>query len=97
MSRTECNYQRKVSIKELSAAFGDARCNHCGITTADLAKKGDLLEVCGDEFSYDMETGERILTPIALCPECHRKNHLDSHRKHNPCQLTARADREGLT
>ncbi len=97
MSRTECNYQKKVTVEELSTALGDARCHRCGITTPELAKKGDLLEVCGEEFSYDSATGERVLTPIALCPDCHRKNHLDSKRQHNPCQIKARADREGLT
>lgn len=96
MSGTDCNYQRTVTVEELSAALAEAACSHCRATTADLMLKGELLEVCAEEFSSDIEGRERILVPIALCPACHREHHLDARGQHNPCQIKARISREGL-
>ena len=96
MSVFECNYQRSMTVEEASTAFSEVLCFHCGTTTKDLMLKGDQLEVCGDEFAFDIESRERVLTPIALCPECHGRHHLDARLQHNPCQIKARASREQL-
>jgi len=97
MSDTKCNYQRAVTREEFSAALSEAVCGHCGVTTRELLLKGELLEVCGEEFSSDIVSGQRVLTPIALCPACHKIHHLDGRRQHNPCQIEARRSREWLT
>ncbi|TMV10348.1 hypothetical protein FGK63_04625 [Ruegeria sediminis] len=96
MSSIECNYQRKVTAKEYSAALAEAQCSHCGISSKDLMRRGELLEVCGEELYSDIASGERVLIPIALCPSCHRRHHQDAQRMHNPCQIKARHSRECL-
>lgn len=96
MSKTGCNYLFRVTPEELSVALSDACCRHCGITAASLIRRGRSLEVCGDEFASDPVSGEVVLTPIALCPDCHAAFHLDSRQRHNPCQIGARRSREGL-
>lgn len=96
MGDTDCNYQRKVTEAELSAALSEARCSDCGKTVAELLRGGELLEVCGEEFGSDIVSRERVLNPIALCPSCHRKHHLDARGRHNPCQIKARLSWEVL-
>ena len=96
MSKVECNYQRKVTIEELSLALGEAKCHQCGVTTNELMKSGEVLEVCGEEFSSDPVTGDRVMTAVALCPSCHRRHHQDARGKLLPCQVRARRSREGL-
>ena len=96
VSGLECRYQDKVTSKEAAEALTVAHCHHCGVTTRDLMQRGELLEVCGEMFGVDMATHERIITPISLCPECHRKHHLDANRQHQPCQVQAGFSREGL-
>ncbi len=96
MSETHCNFQKIVTPQEFAAALKGATCEHCGVTSAQLLKEGEILEVCAEEFSSDIVTGDRVLIPIALCPACHRKHHLDAHHHHNPCQIRARLSREGL-
>ncbi len=92
----KCNYQEKVTVKDLSAALAEGHCFFCFVTAAELMRNGEMLEVCGEEFSTDIVNGERVLTTIALCPECHKKFHLDANRNHNPCQIKARLSREAL-
>lgn len=96
MSGIDCNYQRKATLKEIREALSASQCHYCGTTTLDLMLRGELLEVCGEEFCSDIATGERVLVPIALCPFCHARNHQDANNRHNPCQITARLSREGL-
>ncbi len=96
MSEMKCNYQRKVSIEELSTALAEMACHNCSVSTADLMLKGELLEVCGEEFSSDIVGGECVLSTIALCPTCHAESHLDAHHQHNPCLIKARLSREHL-
>ncbi len=96
MAHRDCNYQRKVTVEDLLEALADGVCHLCGVTTRQLMEKGELLEVCGEEFATDIESGERVLTPVALCPDCHRDYHLDARQQHNPCQIKARFSREGL-
>lgn len=91
-----CNYQRKVSVEEFSDALKKAACEHCGVTSTELLQQGEILEVCGEEYSSDIASGQRVLIPIALCPTCHREHHLDAHHQHNPCQIKARISRECL-
>ena len=92
----ECNYQFKLTVEDLSTALAQAVCHNCGVTTAELTSRGELLEVCGEDFASDLESGERVLVPVALCPACHKAHHLDANRQHNPCQIKARYSREGL-
>lgn len=96
MSDQKCNYQEKVSLQEVGEAFSRAQCEHCGISTTELMARGELLEVCGDEFASDLVSGARTLAVIALCPRCHRNFHKDGHGQHNPCQIQARISRESL-
>ena len=95
VSGLECNYQDKVTSTEVVEALSSAQCHHCGTTTQELTERGELLEVCGEMFGIDMDTGERIITPISLCPECHRRHHLHAERRHRPCQIEAAFSREG--
>gem|GEM_PF-3765659 len=94
MSGKECNYQSKVTTVELLIGMSDAACKHCGASAEELIVKGELLEICGEEYLSDIVTGERLLVTIALCPKCHQKNHLNAHGRHNPCQIKARFSRE---
>ena len=96
MSDIKCNYQKIVSIEEFSKALSEMICQHCGITTRELIARGQLLQVCAEEFSSDITSGERVMQTVALCPECHRQHHLDEHNCHNPCHVKARLSREGL-
>ena len=96
MAEFRCNYQAKITLDDMSSALSAARCHECGITTAELMAKGQLLEVCGEEFSSDITDGTRVLTAIALCPDCHTEFHRDCRGHHNPCQIKARLSREGL-
>lgn len=92
----DCNYQRLVVVEGASAALAEGVCQHCGVRSNELAEKGEILEICAEEFATVMESGERILTPIALCPSCHAEHHKDARGHHNPCQIKARLSREGL-
>ena len=96
MHGIECNYQRKVTSEELLSALAVATCHHCEISAKDLLLTGDILEVCAEEFASDIANGQRVLVPIALCPSCHQKHHLDACGNHNPCQIKARFSREML-
>ena len=96
VSGLECRYQETVTSNEAAKALEAALCHECGVSTRDLMADGQLLEVCGEEFATDIETGERIMVAIPLCPDCHRKNHLDARLKHHPCQVQARNSREGV-
>lgn len=96
MSAVKCNYQSKVTAEELSSALSETQCHQCGVSVVELMLGGQLLEVCGEEFGSDIETGERVVTPIALCPSCHRKYHLDAGDQHNPCQIAARLSWERM-
>ena len=92
----KCNYQDKATVQELAEALSFERCRHCSISSRELLRRDEVLEVCADEFAADLATGERFLEAFALCPECHKLHHLDALRQHNPCQLKARRSREGL-
>ena len=96
MPAFDCSYQRRVTLKEIREALSEAQCYFCGTTASELMMRGELLEVCGEEFISDNESGERVLTPIALCPFCHARNHQDANNLHNPDQIMARLSREGL-
>lgn len=96
MSDRVCNYQKKLKVEDISTVLADAKCQHCGATASELMLKGELLEICAEEFASDIQSGERILVPLGLCPSCHKKHHLDARGHHNPCQITARRSREGL-
>ena len=96
MSSITCNYQQIVTVAERLNALADAACQHCGISSKDLLSHCEALEVCADEFSSDIASGHREFVPIALCPSCHKKHHLDARNNHNPCQVTARDSRERL-
>lgn len=96
MKTLECNYQRKVDLPDLKTALSEGCCDHCGLTAVELAKQGEILEICGREFCFDYETGVATETPVALCPACHAANHLDANRQHNPCHISARRSRERL-
>ena len=96
MSDLKCNYQSKVCVRDLGEALSKACCQHCGVTASELSLRGEILEVCGEEFSSDPVSGERELTTIALCPDCHRDFHKDARGRHTPCQIKARFSRECL-
>jgi hypothetical protein len=96
VSRIECNYQRVVTPEEFASALAEGRCEHCSISARELVAQGQILEVCGEEFCGDLVTGTAVVVPVPLCPECHRKNHLDGRSQHNPCQIKARRSREML-
>ena len=96
MSDRECNYQAKVGLQEVSHALARAQCEHCGVTTTELMERGEILEICGEEFASDLVSGKHILSVIALCPRCHRNFHKDARGQHNPCQLKARVSRESV-
>ncbi len=94
MTKLACNYQRKMDVSEAASALATATCHQCGVSAKALMDRGEILEVCAEEFCDDLVTGEAVVVPIALCPECHRMNHLDRRGQHNPCQLSARRSRE---
>lgn len=96
MSDISCRYQRVVSPVERAAALDVGRCEHCGITLAELTQQGQTLEVCAEELGQDLATGHRVLTPVPLCSVCHRAHHEDARGTHNPCQIKARLSREHL-
>ncbi|MDJ0629029.1 MAG: hypothetical protein QNJ44_12275 [Rhodobacter sp.] len=96
MPGIDCNYLRLATEEDLSSALADAACVHCGASAAELLRKGELLEVCAEEFASDITDGGRVLTPIALCPGCHDRHHRDARGNHNPCQIKARLSREML-
>lgn len=96
MSGLTCNYQHKVTEQEISEALTEGVCHICGLPEKELRLVGQHLEVCGEEFASDIASCERFLTPVALCPACHRNHHLDASQNHNPCQIEARLSREGL-
>jgi hypothetical protein len=96
MSEIDCNYQSIVAPEEYATALKEAVCEHCGTSARQLLQHGEILEVCGEEFLYDIVSGERVLSAIALCPTCHRRHHLDAQDHHNPCQIKARLSRERL-
>jgi hypothetical protein len=91
-----CNFQAKVDYLEKLRALGRGKCDQCWIEVDDLLRSGEFLEVCGDEFMTDPTTSEVAFQVRALCPECHRQQHLDAQGRHNPCQLSARRNREGV-
>ncbi len=86
-----------MTSKEISEVLAEEVCHQCGITAWELAQNGELLEVCGEEFASDIESGTRFLVPVALCPTCHKDHHLDANRQHNPCHVKARLSRDGQT
>ena len=92
----ECNFQKRASEEEIHFVYTEIGCRHCGLEVSELAKQGRHLELCGEEYGTDLVTGEKVLTPIGLCNECHRLHHQDAKRQHNPCQIKARLSREGL-
>ncbi|QFS84502.1 hypothetical protein FIU97_17230 [Roseivivax sp. THAF40] len=94
MSDLTCNYQRMLTKAKAQQARSEGACRECLVTEAELQLAGETLEVCGEEFAYDLETGERVLVPVPLCPACHAKAHQDGHGHHLPCQIKARFSRE---
>lgn len=96
VSELGCNYQDRVSATEIWESPSMAQCDHCGIEATELSESGKTLEICGELFGIDMGTNERVISTIALCPECHKSHHLDADRKHQPCQILAAFSREGL-
>ena len=96
MTKFDCNYQRRMDPAEAASALAEACCYRCGVSARALMNRGDILEVCGEEFSRDLVSWEAVLVPIALCPDCHRTNHLDGRNRHNPCQIKARLSRESF-
>lgn len=96
MSEVKCNYQVKAARVDLNHALSEVLCAGCGASVSELRARGEKLEACGEEFCSDIVTGDRVLRPIALCPACHRENHLDARQRHHPCQVSARLSREHL-
>ena len=94
MSDRVCNFQKTVVLSELQSALLDGICDHCAVTSSELAKSGEVLEICGQEYCFDYETGVSTETEILLCPGCHEANHLDAQQQHNPCHISARRSRE---
>lgn len=91
-----CNFQRQVSAADKKSALDQQRCEECSISAAELADRGETLEVCGVEHFSDLSTGKQLLIAIPLCPECHQKFHLTSGFGHDPCQTSARRSWEQL-
>ncbi len=96
MSARECKFQRTVELPELKDALRNGVCDHCGATVSELIPLGQVLEICGQEYCFDYETGEAVEIAVALCPACHEANHLDAQLRHNPCHISARRSREKL-
>ena len=94
MANVTCNYGAKASQQDIASALAEGVCAHCGMSQAELETLGASLDVCAEEFGSDLVTGERILTPIALCGPCHHAHHIDANGRHNPCQVTASYSRE---
>lgn len=92
----KCNFQYKGTAEEHACGGLQEECWHCGISARELMLNGEKLEVCAEEFAYDIATGQRVLSPIALCPRCHAEHHQDARGHHNPCQILARRSRECL-
>lgn len=95
MSLTVCNYQKIITAREIAEVGTEIVCHHCGVSARFLIPIGQCLEYCAEEFASDIVTGERHLVPIALCPSCHRENHLNADREQTPCMIKARMSREG--
>lgn len=94
MSDRRCNFQKTVERSELKSALSDGFCDHCEVTSSELFQRGEVLEICGQEYCFDYETGVSTETVITLCPSCHEANHLDAQQRHNPCHISARRSRE---
>ena len=58
MSARECKFQRTVELPELKDALHNGVCDHCGATVSELIPLGQVLEICGQEYCFDYETGE---------------------------------------
>lgn len=91
-----CNFQRIVDPVERLRALARGACDRCGATAAELARRGERLEVCGDEYMTDADGTVTEFEVVALCPRCHRLQHLDGAGRHQPCQVTARRSRESF-
>lgn len=89
-----CKYQKKIPTSEYAEALSEGRCEHCGVQSANLIQRGEMLQVCVEEFSCEPTSGERHLIAIPLCPSCHEKHHQDARGRHNPCPIKARQSRE---
>jgi len=96
MKNPMCMCQLKMDPAEAVAALAEACCYRCGVSANRLMNRGEILEVCSEEYCDDLSTGEVIAVPIALCPECHRINHLDVRGHHRPCHIKARQSYETL-
>lgn len=94
MELETCNYQKVVTEHERRRALSFKQCENCGVTAAELAARGESMEVCGDEYMAGLGDRGRVLTPVALCPTCHEANHRDAHDHHCHCQIKARRSRE---
>jgi hypothetical protein len=94
MTKLACNAQRRLTATEVASTLVEAICHRCGVTAKALMDRGEMLEVCGEEFCDDLISGETVVVPIALCPDCHRINHLDARGQHISCQIKARQSRE---
>ncbi len=94
MAKMSCNYQQVVTPDDRQRALLSPICHDCGCTAEELRAAGQTLEVCGEEFSYDLATGQRVLRTLALCPACHAEHHRDDKNRHNPCQISARRSLE---
>jgi len=89
-----CDYQGVVTPREIVEALAETQCRHCGESADSLSKIGKKLAVCGEEYLSQLGREKRVLTPIPLCPDCHRDYHLDANGNHQDCQLIARQSRE---
>lgn len=50
MELSACNYQKVVTERERHEALSLKQCECCGVTSVELAARGESLEVCGDEY-----------------------------------------------
>lgn len=96
MSAKTCNFQSVVAPSDKSAALLLSRCEVCSISAEELRLVGRSLEVCGVEHYSDLTSGDSVSVAIPLCPECHRRHHLDASLRHEPCHRAARRSWEKL-
>ena len=89
MSIFVCSFELIASQSEKEAVLNCSHCDTCNTPMSELILKGQTLEICSAEHYSDPVSGERCVTAIALCQECHRENHLDAKLNHQPCQFTA--------